>query len=320
MKTHHLLLLTCLVILFPSLHTQAQIAPPTPPLPVGATVPGYTEGPISAITLNRDLSATMTVLGTKVHVPESALIDSPTARLSTRQLCSKTHLPNRAEPGFLGGTALINGVVDVATGKFTATDMAVEPAENVLIGVVTSVSPLSILETEIAIINDPRIPFSAINLFGFEVYYDEIAVADAVSAAGYFAGGKMNVFSLELPETARLINENSQINIRRGYSRERGPNIRRGDEVKMDGFYHERHRQVPIIRVFRVEATGDTLIGSATAVADGVTPQFGVWNADLVTATSTDPILGAAPTKLKVVMTDSQGFVVTELFDPEIIP
>jgi hypothetical protein len=320
MKTHHLLLLTCLVILFPSLHTQAQLAPPTPPLPVGATVPGYTEGPISAITLNRDQTATMTVLGTTVHVPGNALIESPTAQLSVRQLCSSEKLPNRSEPGFLGGTALVNGVVDVATGKFTATDMAVEPAENVLIGVVTSVSPLCILGTEVAFLNDPRIPFSAINLFGFEVYHDNIAVSDAVSAAGYFSNGKMNAFFLELPETARLINENSQINIRRGYSRERGPNIRRGDEVKLDGFYHEWHRELPIIRVFRVEATGDILIGSATAVADGVNPQFGVWRADLVTATSADPILGAAPTKLKLVMTDSQGFVVTELFDPEIIP
>jgi hypothetical protein len=141
------------------------------------------EGPIREITYNPDGTATMLVQDVTVHVPASLPIDSPTTVLTVRQLCIRNRLPGRTEPGFLGGTALINGVVDLSTRKFTATDVTVEPAENVVIGVITSVSPLRIQGTEVALSTDPRIITRIVNTYGFPSRLDGISVGQPAAAA-----------------------------------------------------------------------------------------------------------------------------------------
>ena len=190
MKPLLLLLLTLLAVLLNGGSLHAQV-PPAP-----GTIPGYTEGPISSITLQPDGSVVMTVIGVTVNVPVGTPVSSPSRSLTLRQLALRTRLPGRTQPGFIGGTALVNGVVEVATGAFTATDMVVEPAENVLIGVVTQTTPLRILNSEIAPINDARIPFSMVNQFGFEITAPSIPLGTPAAAEGYYASEKFQAFLL----------------------------------------------------------------------------------------------------------------------------
>ncbi len=95
------------------------------------------EGPIDSVIKNIDGSATVTVMGIVVNVPAGTPISSPTAALSIDQLADPTELPGRAgQPGFTGATAIITGEA-TATGN-TADDVFVEPAENIVGGVIST--------------------------------------------------------------------------------------------------------------------------------------------------------------------------------------
>ncbi len=308
------LLLSLLAVLLTSLPVHAQV------LPAPTTIPGYTEGPISSITLQPDGSLIMTVIGVTVKVPVGTPVSSPTRSLTLRQLALRTRLPGRTQPGFIGGTALINGVVDVATGSFTATDMVVEPAENVLIGVVTQASPLRVLNSELALIADARIPFSMVNQFGFEITAPTIPVGTTAAANGYYAGAKFQTFLLELTGNFPLTNPNSQINIMRAQSRERTPNAARGDEVDMRGFYHARNGGVPTIQIFRVDGGVATLLGNATTIPDTDLPNFGVWNFRIDTPTTADPVLGTLPVRLRAVLVAPDLSRAVASIDPDLRP
>jgi hypothetical protein len=317
MKTQFLIL-SLLATLLTTQSSFGQVAP------APATIPGYTEGPISNVVLQPDGSVIMTVIGVSVKVPIGTPVHSPTRALTLRQLSLRTKLPGRLEAGFLGGTALVNGVVDVATGSFTATDMHVEPAENVLIGVVTQSSPLRILNSEVVPISDARIPFSITNQFGFDVKPTSIPVGSAAAAAGYYADNKFQTFSLELAGDFPLVNPNSQINIMRAQTRERGPNATRGDDVDMRGFYHFLGGVLPTIRIYRVDNNVRTLLGTAIAIPDGVQPRFGVWNFKISTPPTTHPVLGTLPVHLQAVMVTFNGTSEVESAiasaDPDQIP
>ncbi len=308
------LLLSLLAVLLTTMpaHAQVPLAP--------ATIPGYTEGPISSITLQPDGSVIMTVIGVTVKVPVGTPVSSPTRSLTLRQLALRTRLPGRTQPGFIGGTALINGVVDVATGSFTATDMVVEPAENVLIGVVTHALPLRILNSEVAPIADTRIPFSMVNQFGFEITAPTIPVGTAAAAEGYYEGAKFQTFRLELAGNFPLTNPNSQINIMRAQSRERAPNGTRGDEVDMRGFYHAQNGGVPTIQIFRVDGGVATLLGNATIIPDTDLPNFGVWNFQIETPTTADPVLGTLPVRLRAVLVAPNLSRAVANIDPDLRP
>jgi len=308
------LLLSLLAVLLASKPAHAQVQP------APATIPGYTEGPISSITLQPDGSVIMTVIGVTVKVPVGTPVSSPSRSLTLRQLALRTRLPGRTEPGFIGATALINGVVDVATGSFTATDMVVEPAENVLIGVVTQASPLRILNSEIVPSTDTRIPFSMANQFGFGITAPTIPVGTNAAAEGYYAGGKFQAFLLELTGDFPLVNTNSQINIMRAQSRERSPNVQRGDEVNMRGFYHARDGGFPIIQIFRLDGPVATLLGNALPIPDVDFPKFGVWDFRITTPPSADAVLGTAPLRLRAVLTAPDGSRASTVIEPDLIP
>jgi hypothetical protein len=292
------LLFCSLILLFQSI-ALSQVAP--------TTTIGYVEGPIREIIYNPDGTATMTVQDVVVHVPAQLGINSPTTVLTVRQLCIRNRLPGRVEPGFLGGTALIDGVVDLATHKFTATNVTVEPSENVLIGVITSVSPLRIQGTEVALSTDPRVTTQVVNTFGFPSRLEGITVGQPASAEGYYAGGKLYGYVIELEPDAPLVNDVSQVNIQRADSRERVPNINRGDEVDARGFYYSQDGLIPIIQIFRDDNGVLTSLGFATLVPDAVNPKYGVWTFRVDTPLTADPVLGTAPSKIKAVLNGSAG-------------
>jgi hypothetical protein len=124
-----------------------------------AAAPLLLEGPIESIVPNGD-GATMVVMGVEVNVPRltnlaDTLIHSPTTVLTMGQLLDTTPLPGRTTldanfnivplPGFVGGTAIITGDsfpgVD-ADGNLvtinTAAEVFVDPAENIIGGMVSA--------------------------------------------------------------------------------------------------------------------------------------------------------------------------------------
>lgn len=306
-----LTLLISALLLFTAQFSFGQVLEP-------GTVLGYVEGPVNRTTFNADGTGTMVVMGVTVHVPADLIAESPTTALNVRHLCIRNRLPGRLEPGFVGGTALINGIVESATGKFTATAITVEPAENVVIGTVSSISPLKIQNTEIAFINDPRITTGIVNTFGFPALLSGLALGQPAAAEGYFASGKLQGYVVELDENAPLAEDVTQINIMRAASRERTPNNGRGDEVDMRGFFYSQNGAQPQIQVFRDDNGVLTSLGFATATPDAINPKFGVWNYGANTPTTNDPILGTAPTKLTAVITVPGAGTATAEIDPDV--
>lgn len=85
---------------------------------------------------------TMTVMGMQVEVLNTTAMHSPTATrqdtgLNNNQWFKGAKFAGRREAGFLGGTAIVIGVWDEVNQRIVAQDIFSEPAENVVLGVVT---------------------------------------------------------------------------------------------------------------------------------------------------------------------------------------
>lgn len=108
--------------------------------PALAQAPGVE---LEGTTTNWDnASRTLEVMGMQVYVPDTAVVHSPvTSRadtgLNANQWFRGASLPGRNPAGFMQGTAIVVGVWDAAAGRIVADDVAVEPAENVALGVIT---------------------------------------------------------------------------------------------------------------------------------------------------------------------------------------
>jgi hypothetical protein len=115
-------------------------------------LPVEIEGPITAIEcLDENVSppdcdtgvpagVAMTVMDIRVEVPEGTPIASPSRSLNSRLLSAPRRFPGRSERGFIGGTGIIIGQTD-GISPVVADDVFVEPAENVIVGVVTENIP-----------------------------------------------------------------------------------------------------------------------------------------------------------------------------------
>jgi hypothetical protein len=170
---------------------------------VAAPIPTNMEGPISAIESDGGTGATMTVMGATIHVPASAHIHTPSATLTIAQLLDvTTPLPGRTQGGFLGATTISNGTVDPATGIVTADDVFVEPAENVIVGVVTqNDTEFRVNNVPVVFLTDPRIPAGPpMNDLGFEINLADVPVGIPASIEGYYSNdgsGLIQTFHLE---------------------------------------------------------------------------------------------------------------------------
>lgn len=157
-----------------------------------AQAPGEVEGVIANIgALQLDGSFTLTVMGTTVLVPATAVISTPTvANLSRDQFLSQAKFPGRAELGFLGGTAIAIGTTGT-DGVITAETVFAEPGENVALGIITQNDaaglkvngmPVKFLTTE------TRIPFGKpTNDLGFEINLADAIAGTPVAIEGYYS-------------------------------------------------------------------------------------------------------------------------------------
>ncbi|NMG77445.1 Ig-like domain-containing protein [Aromatoleum diolicum] len=172
-----------------------------------APIPFETEGVVTNVYLQPDGSGVdLTVFGRVMRVAPGATIHTPTATLSLEQLADPTQFPGLNRNGFVGSTVILTGEVDVAADG-TATpvigDVAIEPAETVLIGVLTwnDAGSMALLGVPMAESTDPRLPSQGYhNEFGFAVYPATIPAGVFAALEGYY--GDDGVFHHFMVEAA----------------------------------------------------------------------------------------------------------------------
>jgi hypothetical protein len=177
-----------------------------------AQVPAAVEGPIVSVILDGLGGADVNVMGINVYVPAtvfaSGLAVTPTATLSNPADLIGASLDGRTQAGFIGGTAIINGMSSL-TGGFVADDFFVEASETVLIGTVTGINamgtganPCDIYVEGVLLTfsDDYRMPFDkSINGSGFDVLPCTVVAGNSVAGEGYYgpADGEFHIFLLE---------------------------------------------------------------------------------------------------------------------------
>ncbi len=276
-----------------------------------AQVPAALEGNISAITRNATTGvATMTVIGVTVRVTTTTPITTPTATLTTAQLASTALLPGRTQGGFIGGTAIINGTWNATANRFDATEVFVEPAENILLGVVTantagqlSINGVRVVPIPTTELRMPSLPMR--NEIGVAVIPSTVPVGAQAAAEGYYAGGVFNAFIIDV-SAGTPVSSTPQVTILRAQGRERTPNTTRGDELDIRGGATTAHANGAnqTIRIFRVDTINgvrtETLIGQTTTIPD-VIPGMATWRFTVITPPSANAVLGTCPTLIRAV-------------------
>jgi hypothetical protein len=189
-----------------------------------AQVPALVEGKISYIQVNDvasggDGSVDMTVMGIKVHIPAavfaSSLASTPTGTITNPNDLLGDPLPGRADSGFLGGTAIINGESTTASdgaggiiSGFTAIDLFVEPAENVVLGSIQNdgACGLSIEGVPLVFLKDPRMTAAdPVNTSGFLIDHCQTLNGGAAAVEGYYGeNGMLYVFTYETDDAPLL--------------------------------------------------------------------------------------------------------------------
>ena len=259
-------------------------------------VPIELEGPISAINLNPDGSGMITVMGIEVQIPIGTPINPPTRLISMAQLSDPAPLAGRTEPGLIGGTAIIIG--DTPDGIINiAEDIFVEPAENVILGVITAAdcpipapgddadrarfrlcnnNSMQALGTDLFRLTNANTSFRMpadppVNELGFQInlgltHEAGLLVGAAVALEGYFASDRLNWFAFEYAGIGVLRREDQpEISILRAQCRERDDGI----ELDVMGAVHLANLDDPTgtqVRI-RVPGAGGTVFGTV-----GVTP------------------------------------------------
>ncbi|MBL8814336.1 MAG: hypothetical protein JNM43_29480 [Planctomycetaceae bacterium] len=275
------------------------------------------EGPLKSVD---PMTGELSVMGMRVIVDGTTKIESPSSPLTLDQLKDETPLPGRTAKGFEGGTATVIGTVDPATGVVTATSVHVEPAENVILGVVTdnAAGQLKVNKVPIEYLNDARMPLTAVqNEFGFRVKRETIPVNTPASVEGYFDGSVFRAFLVEIDGPADLETGTPQISILRAQTRDRRPG--RADEVNVRGAVTMSHAAAGVntqtIAIYRVdEGFPDSLLGTVQAQRIADNPGFARWTFSGQTPVSNHPVYSHAPGKIRARnMSDNAGLVSTDL-------
>ncbi len=282
-----------------------------------AVIDSEIEGPVSGVPVLNAAGdvVTMTVNGVPVRVPATVLdpdtglpvpmpIHTPTGRISLAQLANATPFPGRKRrtptgalediPGFDAATAIVEGGFEIDPMQpfpniLVATTMEIEPAENLLLGAVTSIAPLRINGVEVREIVDPvgRMAFGGYkNEFGFKVTLIPQLVGTAAAAEGYFAGNFFFAHTVEVDALAPLVAGQPPVSITRARTRRRP-----GGPATVDIRGGVNFAAIPGISTFTVGInrfdrdlvpvppvdSNDILIGIVRATRDGAFPNFGLW-------------------------------------------
>lgn len=246
------------------------------------------EGTVTGITAD-GAGAKMKVNGIDVRFTVSAKskLSTPAGALTISQLLDVSPLPGRASPGFEGGTAIVKGRFDSTNRQLVASEITIEPSENVIVGGVTQVVSASNQEIEVngvpvALIQDSRLKAAPVrNEYGFEVKIGTITIDMPASVEGYFSQGTFHAFVLEVDGQAQLVSALPQVSILRAGGRPRTGEY----EINVRGAittFHATVGQTQTIEIYRVDIVGgadvETLLGEvrASVIAGG----FAKWKFD----------------------------------------
>lgn len=198
-----------------------------------AATPFEVEGPISNIDPS---GGTITAMGTTYRVGENTTLTSPTGRTLTLSEAASGSLPGRSEPGFVGGTLKGGGeITDLEPLELTLGNAILEPAENVVFGVVTNNDPqFEVNDMAIEFVDDPRMKFPGLtDEAGASLEPSEVPLGTLASAEGYYSASDDALYAfaveLEFVSDSGEENENASVSISRGRFRsDRG-------ELRIDG-------------------------------------------------------------------------------------
>lgn len=207
-----------------------------------AIAPLSIEGPIQSIVRNSATSATMVCDGVTVQINSNTVLTSPLHKLTIDMLTSSapfqaagySPLTGQPQQGFVGGTCIMDGMRDDATGLTIATLMNVSLGETVVVGNVSdgprkNGKALAVAGVQIVPIDDPRMnavePATGLwtdangtqnaaayyetvhNNYGFGVdpnsvgfLRNNVTTPDLVSASGYL-GTDGKLYALEIATT-----------------------------------------------------------------------------------------------------------------------
>jgi hypothetical protein len=250
------------------------------------------EGPIQSVdptpggpVLGRTWVGTMQVMGVTVRVLTTASIQSPTASLTLGQVGAAPPLPGRSQDGFLNGTAIATG--DSVEGILYATDVFVEPAENVIVGEATAQQvdgDIRVNGVRAIALTDPRIAAGPpINGFGFEIIPSSIPLNSLLAIEGYFGNdGNLHYHTLEADGGTLVRAGTREVSVLRAQCRLRGGGR---DELEVRGGTHN-----PAATPVTIEISDSTVVGgphpgawrvltptAAPVVDTTVTPRQGLY-------------------------------------------
>jgi hypothetical protein len=245
-------------------------------------VPFEIEGPITGVD---PVTRTISVMGLVVAVPLNTAISSPTAKVNMGDLVGDP-LPGRSERGFIGGTAIATGTVQ-ADGTYLASEVKVDPAENMLRGPIVSANPARMGRNglgrglELRPILDPRVPAGPVNNeYGFAVKLGSLLPGTYAAAGAYYSSNDDILYfhTLEITGDAELVKAGNQVSIQRAHCRLRG---RGRDEFQIRGGVTNGTR-APIAVGTQVTFTLAQAVGSRTVSVNVIpaaeAPGFGTYD------------------------------------------
>jgi hypothetical protein len=269
-----------------------------------AIVEAEVEGTISAVVPTAG-GAELTLMGVPIAVTAATAISTPTQALTVAQLLDPTPLPGRAQPGFAGGTGIVEGQFDTDTGILTAATLAVEPAENVMVGAVTENTPgaLRVNGTPVVLLTDARMAAKpTANEFGFEIVLSSVATGSTASVEGYHDGSVFRAFLFQTDAPAQLADTAPQTSITRAQTRDRD------DEHEIDARGAVTTGHVPAnapaaqtVQIYRVDAGAATFLGTVQAAPAIDTPGFAAWRFARRLPAGVGPVLSQVPTRIRAV-------------------
>lgn len=278
------------------------------------------EGPLKSVD---PMTGELSIMGMRVLVDGTTKIESPSATLTLDQLKDTTSLPGRPDIGFEGGTATVIGTVDPATSIVTATSVHVEPAENIILGVVTEQvgGELKVNGVQIKYLSDARMPLKAVqNEFGFKVQRDRIPVGIPASVEGYFDGTAIQAFLVEIDGKADLEDPNPQVSILRADARDRKPGKR--DELDARGAVTMKHADASVttqrIALYRIDNGVEAPLGIVDAERVADNPDFARWTFSTRLPATSDPVYSHPPTQIRARNISNGAGLVSVIHDVEV--
>ncbi len=259
----------------------------------------------------------MKVMGATVKVPANAPIHSPTNPDLTWEQFSTGPFPGRSEPGYLGGTAIVNG--DSSGGVIYATDVFSDLSENVVVGEATAsvvdgpANRATVNDIPLVPLDDPRMPAGRpINGFGFEVNPTQIIAGTLVSVEGYYAAGKLNYHTFEADGATLVKPTTAEVSVLRAQCRIRG---RGRDELEVrGGTKNPANARVTIQYLQANGVTWTSLTPTVAPVVDTtVAPQQGLYR--YVSSSLRFPG-GVCPAQIRAIFTANAG-VASDGFTPD---